>query len=556
MNQEICQCQNCKNEFTIEPDDFAFYEKMKVPPPTWCPECRFRRLSLFRNETTLYSRQCDLCKKSIISSYSPDSPYTIYCQSCWYSDKWDARSYAMDYNSERDFVSQLKELTQKVPKFATYTSSFGKNVNSEYVNFAGGKEGMKNCFMCFNSGEGEDSMYCRGVRFVRNVGDAYYGLDLERCYEVVNAEKSTGVSFSQNIEGCLDSSFLYGCTNCTNCFGCVNVRHGNHKFLNEQLSKEEYLSRINKIRGSYKETEEFKKQFDEFALNFPRRATVNLRTLESTGDFLFETKNVKDSFETAESENSRFLYFAKAVKDSYNIVGFGYESQLLLETAAVGYTSRAIGCAMCDNSQDIEYCFAMKQSRDCLGCDGLKNGEFCILNKTYSEEEYKKLREEIISELKEEGLYGGALSAVAPYAYNETVAQDNMPLSKEEALAMGFRWQENVQITKGKETIELSDIPDNIKDTSPDVCHETFACISCGRNYKIIPQEFQLYQQLVVPLPRKCFFCRHIERIHRRGPFKLSSRICAKCGKEIKTTYAPDRPEIVYCEQCYQQEVI
>ncbi|KKQ23775.1 MAG: hypothetical protein A3G45_02270 [Candidatus Staskawiczbacteria bacterium RIFCSPLOWO2_12_FULL_37_15] len=38
---EIKNCQNCKKDFTIEPDDFAFYEKIKVPPPVNCPRCRF-----------------------------------------------------------------------------------------------------------------------------------------------------------------------------------------------------------------------------------------------------------------------------------------------------------------------------------------------------------------------------------------------------------------------------------------------------------------------------------------------------------------------------------
>ncbi len=27
------------------------------------------------------------------------------------------------------------------------------------------------------------------------------------------------------------------------------------------------------------------------------------------------------------------------------------------------------------------------------------------------------------------------------------------------------------------------------------------------------------------------------------------------CEEELKTGYSPDRPEIVYCEKCYQQEV-
>ena len=39
-------CQNCKSEFIIEPEDFNFYEKIKVPAPTWCPECRMIRVWL------------------------------------------------------------------------------------------------------------------------------------------------------------------------------------------------------------------------------------------------------------------------------------------------------------------------------------------------------------------------------------------------------------------------------------------------------------------------------------------------------------------------------
>ncbi|KKT07962.1 MAG: hypothetical protein UV85_C0003G0087 [Candidatus Nomurabacteria bacterium GW2011_GWB1_43_19] len=33
MKQEIKTCQNCKKDFMIEPEDFNFYEKIKVPPP-------------------------------------------------------------------------------------------------------------------------------------------------------------------------------------------------------------------------------------------------------------------------------------------------------------------------------------------------------------------------------------------------------------------------------------------------------------------------------------------------------------------------------------------
>ena len=137
-------CQNCKKDFSLTPDDFSFYEKMDVPAPNVCPDCRFKMRALFRNETTLYSGQkCGLCNKSIVTMYNPKSPYTIYCYDCFYSDKWDPRSYAKDFDFERPFIEQMKEFLISVPKIALYLSlGYGENVNSEYVNMA---SGCKNC---------------------------------------------------------------------------------------------------------------------------------------------------------------------------------------------------------------------------------------------------------------------------------------------------------------------------------------------------------------------------------------------------------------------------
>ena len=50
MKSETKQCQNCKKDFIIEPDDFGFYEKIKIPPPTFCPECRMQRRLAWRND--------------------------------------------------------------------------------------------------------------------------------------------------------------------------------------------------------------------------------------------------------------------------------------------------------------------------------------------------------------------------------------------------------------------------------------------------------------------------------------------------------------------------
>ena len=60
-------CQNCKASFAIEPEDFNFYEKIKVPPPSFCPECRLVRRITWRNERSLYKRLCAKTGKEIIA---------------------------------------------------------------------------------------------------------------------------------------------------------------------------------------------------------------------------------------------------------------------------------------------------------------------------------------------------------------------------------------------------------------------------------------------------------------------------------------------------------
>ncbi|MBI5139562.1 hypothetical protein HZA26_03060, partial [Candidatus Nomurabacteria bacterium] len=202
------------------------------------------------------------------------------------------------------------------------------------------------------------------------------------------------------------------------------------------------------------------------------------------------------------------------------------------------------------------YGFYVNNCKNCIGCDGLRNKEYSILNKEYHKDEYERLRANIIAELKEKNLYGLMIPPeLAPFAYNETIAQDNFPLTKDEALAKGYKWEDDIQKTEGKETIKLEDVPDNIKDVADNILNEVLKCLNCARNYKITNQEISFYRKMNLPLPRKCFYCRHRDRMTKRGPYKFWNRICSKCQTEITTNYAPDRPEIIYCEKCYQQAV-
>ncbi len=556
MEAETRNCANCKTGFTLEPDDFGFYAKMGVPPPKLCPECRFKRRSVFRNERTLYNRKCARCERSIVAMYNPKSPYVVYCNDCWQSDKWDGFAYGRDYNFNRPFLEQLQELVKVVPKAATYSSPLtGPNINSEYTNFSGGN---KDGYLLFNSGPGNDNCaYSRGLINNKDTFDVYFADEVERGYEGVNVHKSSGIAWGQNSTDCVDSYFLLNCVGCLNCFGCVNMRHKSFCFFNQQLTKDEWKRRVSEILGSYTKIQEIQKQFEAHALTFPRRENNNLKNVNCTGNYIFESKNCFSCFELSFCENVNYSFSAKFAKDSYDLLGHGRKSELLLEGVGVGLASKVIGGWWVEVSHDVEYSFATRSSEFCIGCDGVKNAKYTILNKRYDETEYRKIREHIVSELKSLDIYGLFMPPqLALFGYNEAVGQDNFPLTKEEAVAQGFRWQDDIQMTKGKETMQAKDLPDHIKDAEDSIVKEIIACMDCGRNYRIIPAELSFYRRQILPLPRRCFNCRFLDRIKRRGPYKLFDRACAKCGKGIKTNFAPDRPEIVYCEACYQSEVI
>jgi len=113
MKPENKNCQNCKKDFVVEVDDFSFYEKIKVPPPTFCPECRMIRRMTWRNERSLFHRICDYSGEKIIAMFHPEVNVKIYNRDIWWSDKWDPTSYGQDYDFSKPFLNNLKNYFQE-----------------------------------------------------------------------------------------------------------------------------------------------------------------------------------------------------------------------------------------------------------------------------------------------------------------------------------------------------------------------------------------------------------------------------------------------------------
>ncbi len=76
-------------------------------------------------------------------------------------------------------------------------------------------------------------------------------------------------------------------------------------------------------------------------------------------------------------------------------------------------------------------------------------------------------------------------------------------------------------------------------------------CKECAKEFLIIPQEQSFYTKKGLPGPEKCPECRQKRRLSLRNDRKLFKRKCDKCSKEIVSTYRPDSPYKVYCQECY-----
>jgi len=191
----------------------------------------------------------------------------------------------------------------------------------------------------------------------------------------------------------------------------------------------------------------------------------------------------------------------------------------------------------------------VQNTHDVFGCVGLRHKEYCILNKKYSQEEYETLKNSIIEHMKGTGEWGEFFPMeMSPYGYNETLAQFFYPSTKEEVLGKGLQWKDS----DPKEYKPAGcEIPLKIEDVQEAITNEVLACSACKKNYRITIQELGFYKTHNLPIPVKCHDCRHFDRMRLRNPRKLFDGKCEKCGAGVKTTFAPGRPEPVYCENCY-----
>ncbi len=575
---ETSLCQNCGTDFAIGGDDLIFYSQMKVPAPTMCPNCRLARRLAWRNERALWKTACGLCAKSILAAYPAERTFPVYCHECWWGDGWDAESFAMDVDFSRPFFEQIRELLERIPKV---NLSSINSINSEYAN---GIVGARNAYLAYSIVESEDVLYSKNVDRSRQIIDCLCVSDSERLAHTTYSAGSYDMTHSQQVRSCMNGSFLFDCINSSYCFMSANLRNAKYVFRGEQCTKEEYERRLGEIAfESARVQEALLEEFEMVKMNAIHKYADILKSTDTTGDSLTNMKNCRVCFEAYGEEDSKWASRAfnnKNVWDVNNIYG----SELVYEYITLGSNSSRVAFSMSltGASTDVQYS-GWSNGADLFGCFGMRNKKYCILNKQYSEAEYRELVPKIIEHMNAmpyEGANGRLYRygeffpiELSPFAYNESVAQEQFPLAEEEILERGYRYHAPEEKNHAV-TLVLEDIPDSLRDVPPGITKETIACLhagsscvhQCTKAFRITADELAMYGRFRLPLPRMCPNCRHYKRLEHRKPWELWHRSCmcsadghshaGTCPNEFETAYAPGRPEVVYCESCYLAEVV
>ncbi|MDC0358248.1 hypothetical protein OAO01_05470, partial [Oligoflexia bacterium] len=544
----VSACIRCHSAFEITERDLDFYRRVSpvfngkqylIPPPTHCPTCRLQRRLSFRSQIFIYAVPSVTAGKKIFSSYPPEIPFPVLETKEWWGDGWDPLDFGQAADFEVPVFDQVLALRNVVPHYALSIDT-ATCENSDFCNHAGW---LKNCYLVFNTNNTEDCLYSENVLYSKDCIDCARCPKSELCYDCVECAECYNLQSSEFCDNCSDSYFLSNCRSCRHCIGCVNLRHAEYSVFNKQYTKEQYQDYLKGINlASFKERSVIQDKFSGFKKEHPRPHVLNRMVENATGNYIFESRAVHDSYFVRDAEDVRFGFnLDQNVKDCYDYSLFGCNAELLYECVDCGYSSVNMQfCMGCwDGNADLLYCTRCMRCEYCFGCVGLKNKRFCIFNKQYAESDYKELVPQIIEHMQDTGEWGEFFPhSLSPIPYNHSYAYRYFPLPKAEALSMGMTWHDK-ELVSSKNAVPVADLPDRLPDTD-----EPFTALSAssGKAFRITTQELQKYRRLKVPLPRAAYDERMEQRAKRLGGIELFERQCAKTGQEILTTYPPDSP--------------
>ena len=241
--------------------------------------------------------------------------------------------------------------------------------------------------------------------------------------------------------------------------------------------------------GSYQRFEELVREFQTLRDTSIHKYASSSKTLNSTGDMITNVKNTKHAFDAYDCENVSYAGRVFALKDAMDVNNTGLGSELMYEYVSGGKAERNLICALASLNANnrITYSGWCGNSENLFGCIGLRNKQYCILNKQYTKEEYEALAPKIIAHMNDmpykdnngrEYRYSEFFPIeLSPFPYNDSVAHEFFNLRKDQTIQKGYWWRDP-EAKNPVIDIEAEALPDHIRDVTDEILEKTIGCCS------------------------------------------------------------------------------
>ena len=521
-------------------DSFEYKDwklKAKLPIPTLCPEEREAQRFVFRNENHLYRWKCSYSGKDIITTISPDKDYIVYDEKFRWWDKWAPKEIEQ-INFGKNFFEIMNEIIHETPVRWKFVQ---RNENSDYVNITGNS---KDCYMCFASYQLNDCFYVQDGTYSNNCVDCFFCDYCENCFDCVKINHCYWLFHCGNCISCSNSSYLNNCTWCHNCFNCSNLNNQSYCIDNKQYTQEEYV----KLLPSLKQ--------DSLEMNV---IWCNIKNSDNCfWNNIVNCKNCYFMWMWTECSNIKYTSYEIQSEDCYDSF---CNSKHCIYTVSCWSSYNCWYIFYGDSLKDCRYCWNCNDCTNCFWCVWIRKKEYCIFNKEYSKEEYNQIVPQIIAQMIRDKQWWEFFDPQLSYfGYNETMAIDYHPLSKDEALKRWFKRSDyEPPVPKVEKFIDWKDLPKVwckvIQEKKPDflkkILNYAIVCEESKRPFRLIKQEIDFYIKHNLPLPTKHPDIRHKERFGKNDPIIMNLVCCDECGTEMLSVHKKWLWKRILCEKCY-----
>lgn len=293
-----------------------------------------------------------------------------------------------------NFYKELQRLLYRYPKSPSEIKDSENSDYGDYLAFC------KNMFVAFDCAHSSDCMYVYDSYIAKNCVDCDYAVESELCYESVDPFKCFNSDYIEYGVNVRDSMYSVNCINCNDIFGCVNLQNKSYCLFNRQLSEAEYRQKVT----LYKKwpAEKILSLVEELKLRYPLTQTREAHNENSAyGNYSHYNKNSYMIFDGAHNEACAYLYDSHHnstcfdMTCSYNDNTLGYQLVDSINLFNCNFAVRS------SNAQDSSYIFDCKNVKNCIGCVGLSNKQYCILNRQLNKDDYERISKLLSNELKQ-----------------------------------------------------------------------------------------------------------------------------------------------------------